>query len=202
MHWRAVGYGLLTDYVAVLILVGVGGALPAVSGFYALLAPARLAPLLAGAVAGLAGAVAGGVPSHPHTDWRTAARTGLVHAAAVVGVVLFGGATAVIATTPAGPVLAVAVVAAGVLAWRRWAGTRRRQLLLAGAVLVGIVVTLPGRLRSGFAVLVDGAVLVPRVGAFAFLAPTRYGRGWTLLGTWIALTLLGGVLGGVVATRQ
>ena len=193
MRWRAVGYGLVADYVAVLALAGIGGTTPEISGFYALFAPARLAPLLAGSVAG-------GVGANPEQPARDAVRTGVVHAAAVVGAVLLAGVLTVVAGTRAGPLLVLAVLAGGVILWRR-AGRWRLRVPVVAGVLVGLGATLGGRLRRGVATVAEGAVLVPRMGAFAFLGPTRYGRGWTLLGVWVLLTLFGGALGAALVSR-
>ena len=183
MRWRAVGYGLVADYVAVLALAGIGGTTPEISGFYALFAPARLAPLLAGSVAG-------GVGANPEQPARDAVRTGVVHAAVLT----------VVAGTRAGPLLVLAVLAGGVILWRR-AGRWRLRVPVVAGVLVGLGATLGGRLRRGVATVAEGAVLVPRMGAFAFLGPTRYGRGWTLLGVWVLLTLFGGALGAALVSR-
>jgi len=194
MRWRAVGYGLLTDYIAVVVLVAIGGAAPEISGFYSLLAPARLAPVLGGMVAG-------GVAANAEQTARGAAGTGVVHAAAAVGTVLLAGALTVVAGTRAGPLLALAVLAGGVVLWRRRVNRWRWRAPVVAGVVVGLVATLWERLRAGVTTVAEGAVLVPRMGAFAFLGPTRYGRGWTLLGVWVVLALLGGALGAVLVAR-
>lgn len=195
MRWRAIGAGFLTDYITVAVLVGVGGTLSTVSGFYALLAPARIAPLLAGTVAGV-------LAVDSDLDQRTGARTGLVHAGAVVGLVLVGVAVSGLGNSSAGPLLALAVLGSAVYAWRHWATTHPRKSILVVGVLGGLLCTAVSAWRVVTVVAVEAILLLPRIGAFAFLGPLDYGRGWALLLVWIGVLLLGGAIGGGLAARR
>lgn len=187
----AVGAGLAVEFLAVLaIAVAAAGVdLPV---FYVPHAPARGGAVLSGAVAGYLAARDGPARSGRSPRWRIPTwvrRGGGVGLAVGLVAVAVGGAGAALRTV-LWPLLVVPalVVAARDLVRRR--GTAR---IVPGVAAVVLVALASGRVRTGVGLLTTAAALLPRVGAYAFLGPTRYGA--ILLAVSVGANAVGGVVG-------
>lgn len=188
---RAVAAGLVVEAVGVVALASVGSTF-SLPGFYVPEAPARAGSVLGGAVAGY-----GSVRSVERGSERTGPR-GL---AAGLGVGLAGlvaGGVGVLLRTPAWPLVIVAGLAvAGRVATR---GQGVASVVATAGALALLVLAVGGRLRVGVGLVLSAAALVPRVGAYAFLAPAAYGA--VLLALSLAANAVGGALGGLLAGRR
>jgi hypothetical protein len=193
---RVVVVGVVVDYVAFAGLVAIGAAFEGVSMFYALASPVRGAPLFAGA---MTGALAG----HGSLDrpLRVTVVDGLLHGGAVVALVLGAGVAGTLTRTAVWFVLPLLVLVIGgkcALTSQTTSTCTAASILLA-TILVALLALLP--LREPLGLGLSLVALLSRCGAYVFLLPAEFGRGWTLTAVWAGLFLLGSALGGLYASQ-